>query len=108
MSFLSNLNWRYATKKFDPTRKVSDADLDQIIEAIRLTPTSFGMMPYHFYIVTNPDIRAQIQPIAWGQPQITTCSHLIVFAARSDLMANTDEYFTLMSGGNSEIRAQLK
>ena len=108
MSFLSNLNWRYATKKFDTTRKVSDTDIDTVIEAIRLTPTSFGMMPYHFYIVTNSDIRAQIQPIAWNQPQITTCSHLIVFAARSDLMANTDEYFTLMSGGNSEVRAQLK
>jgi nitroreductase len=108
MSFLTNLSWRYATKKFDTSRKVSDGDLDSIIEAIRMTPTSFGMMPYHFYIVTNPDILSQIQPVAWNQPQITTCSHLIVFAARSDLMDTTDEYFTLMSGGNPEIRASLK
>ncbi len=108
MSFLSNLSWRYATKKFDTTKKVSDEDVAKILEAIRMTPTSFGMMPYHFYIVTNPDILSQIQPIAWGQPQITTCSHLIIFAARSDLMANKDEYFDLMSGGNNEVRAQLK
>ncbi len=108
MSFLSNLNWRYATKKFDTTKKVSDEDLAKILEAIRMTPTSFGMMPYHFYIVTNPDILSQIQPIAWGQPQITTCSHLIIFAARSDLIANKDEYFDLMSGGNNEVRTQLK
>jgi nitroreductase len=108
MSFLSNLSWRYATKKFDTTKKVSDTDLAQIVEAIRMTPTSFGLQPYHFYIVTSPDIRAQLQAVAWGQPQVTTCSHLIVFAARSDLMANTDEYFTLLSGGDSEVRAQMK
>jgi nitroreductase len=108
MSFLTNLSWRYATKKFDTSRKVSDGDLDSILEAIRMTPTSFGMMPYHFYIVSNIDILSQIQPVAWNQPQITTCSHLIVFAARSDLMDTTDEYFTLMSGGNPEIRASLK
>jgi nitroreductase / dihydropteridine reductase len=108
MSFLSQLNWRYATKKFDTNRHVSDANLDQIVEAIRLTPTSFGMMPYHFYIVTNPEIKSQIQTIAWNQPQITTCSHLIVFAARTDLPTVTNEYFTLMSGGNAEARAGLK
>jgi nitroreductase len=108
MSFLSNLNWRYATKKFDTSKKVSEENLEKIIEAIRMTPTSFGLQPYHFYIVTNPDVLSQIQPIAWGQPQITTCSHLIVFAARSDLMANTDEYFTLISSGDSEVRSQMK
>ena len=97
MSFLTNLSWRYATKKFDSSRKVSDADIDTIIEAIRMTPTSFGLMPYHFYIVMNPEVKEKIQVIAWNQPQITTCSHLIVFAARSDLMANTEEYFTLLS-----------
>jgi nitroreductase len=108
MTFLSQLNWRYATKKFDTNRQVSTADLDQIIEAIRLTPTSFGMMPYHFYIITNPEVKAQILPISWNQPQITTCSHLIVFVARTDLETVTDEYFTLMSGGNAEVRADLK
>lgn len=108
MTFLSQLNWRYATKKFDTTRSVSDADLDKIIEAIRLAPTSFGLMPYHFYIITNPEIKAQILPIAWNQPQITTCSHLIVFAVRTDLLALSDEYFTLMSGGSAEARAGLK
>ncbi len=52
MSFLENLNWRYATKKFDTEKKVSDSDLEKIVEAIRLTPTSFGLQPYHFYIYT--------------------------------------------------------
>ena len=108
MSFLSNLSWRYATKKFDTNKKVSDADLAKIIEAIQMAPSSFGLQPYHFYVVSNQEMKDKIQAVSWNQPQITTCSHLIVFAARSDLIANTDEYFTLMSGGNSEVRAQLK
>ncbi len=108
MSFLSNLNWRYATKKFDTARKVSDADLETILEAIRLAPTSFGLQPYRVWVVTNPEIKEKIQAAAWGQPQITTSSHLLVFTARTDLAENKEEFFTLISGGNPEIRAALK
>jgi len=108
MSFLSNLNWRYATKKFDTARKVSDTDLEKILEAIRLAPTSFGLQPYRVWVVTNPEIKEKIQAVAWGQPQITTSSHLLVFTARTDLAENKEEFFTLISGGNPEIRAALK
>lgn len=108
MSFLSNLSWRYATKKFDTNKKVSDADLEQILEAIRMTPSSFGLQPYHFYVVTNQDIKDKIQVAAYNQPQIGTASHLIVFVARTDFDTNNDEYFDLMSGGNPEARAQMK
>ena len=98
MSFLANLNWRYATKKFDITKKISDADLEKIIEAIRLTPTSFGLQPYHFYVISNQDIQDKIQAVAWNQAQVGTASHLIVFTARTDFEANKNEYFELMSG----------
>jgi nitroreductase len=108
MSFLSNLNWRYATKKFDTSKKVSDADLDSILEAIRLTPTSFGMQPYHFYVVSDQATKDKIQAVAWNQPQIGTSSHLLVFAARTDLPALKEEFFTLLSGGNPDVRAMLK
>lgn len=108
MSFLSHLHWRYATKHFDPTRKVSDTDLDTILEAIRMTPTSFGLQPYHFYVVSNQDIKDKIQAASWNQPQIGSSSHLLVFTARTDLMANKDEFFELLSSGNPEIRAHLK
>ncbi len=108
MSFLTNLSWRYAAKKFDPTKKVSDTDLDTILEAIRMTPTSFGLQPYHFYVITNQEIKDKIQAAAWNQSQIGTSSHLIVFAARTDLEQNTEEFFTLLSQGNPEIRANLK
>ena len=108
MSFLTNLSWRYATKKFDTSRKVSQEDLDSILEAIRMTPTSFGLQPYHFYVVTSDEVKNTIQAAAWNQPQIGTSSHLIVFTARTDLMVNKEEYFTLMSGGDPDVRAQLK
>jgi nitroreductase len=107
MSFLSNLEWRYAAKKFDTTKKVSDADLEKILEAIRLTPTSFGMQPYHFYIITNQEKKDAIQSASWHQPQVGSCSHLIVMCARNDLMAVKDEYFDAMSGGKEEVRTSL-
>ena len=85
MSFLSNLNWRYATKKFDTTKKVSDADLAQILEAIQMAPSSFGLQPYHFYVVSNQDVKDQIQAVSWNQPQIGTCSHLIITTKKGDM-----------------------
>ena len=108
MSFLSNLSWRYATKKFDTSKKVSDGDLEQILEAIRMTPTSFGLQPYHFYVITNQEIKDKIQAVGWNQSQIGTSSHLIVFTARTDFSDNNNEYFELMSGGNPEVREKLK
>jgi nitroreductase len=108
MSFLKNIEWRYATKSFDTNKKVSDVDLSTITEAIRMTPTSFGLQPYHFYIVTNQEIKDKIQAAAWNQPQVGTSSHLIIFAARNDIKENTNEYFDLISGGNVEVRASLK
>jgi len=107
MSFLSNLEWRYAAKKFDATKKVSDADLEKVLEAIRMTPTSFGMQPYHFYIVTNQEKKIEIEAAAYHQPQVSTCSHLIVMCARNDLMVVKDEYFDAMSGGVSKVREKL-
>lgn len=108
MSFLANLEWRYAAKKFDTSKKVSDTDLEKILEAIRMTPTSFGMQPYHFYIITNQEKKDAIQGAAWNQSQVGTSSHLIVMCARNDLMAVKDEYFDTMSGGSAEVRTNLK
>lgn len=107
MSFLSQLSWRYSTKKFDTEKKVSEADLAKILEAIRLTPTSFGMQPYHFYVVENRAKKDAIQGAAWDQQQVGTSSHIIVMCARNDLMTLKDEYFDAMSGGDAESRAKL-
>ncbi|WP_348823267.1 NAD(P)H-dependent oxidoreductase [Flavobacterium aestuarii] len=79
-NFLNNQNWRYATKKFDATKKVSAEDLHTLKEAIRLSSSSYGLQPYKVIIVENPELRAQLQPAAWGQTQIVDASHLFIFA----------------------------
>lgn len=79
-NFLNNQNWRYATKKFDATKKVSAEDLNTLKEAIRLSSSSYGLQPYKVIIVENPELRAQLQPAAWGQSQIVDASHLFIFA----------------------------
>jgi len=78
---LQNLQWRYAAKKMNPTKSVSEEDLNFILEAIRLTASSSGLQPYEVFVITNPEIRAKIVPHAWDQKQITDGSHLLVFAA---------------------------
>ena len=78
---IQKLQWRYAAKKMDPARAVPDEKVERILEAVRLTASSSGLQPYELIVVTNPELRAQIKPHAWGQQQITDCSHLLVFAA---------------------------
>ncbi len=78
---LQDLQWRYATKKFDPNKAVAQEKVDFILEAIRLSASSSGLQPYEVFVVTNKDIRAKIVPHAWGQQQIVDASHVLVFAA---------------------------
>lgn len=79
-NFINDANWRYATKKFDATKKVSNEDFEILKEAIQLSASSYGLQPYKVFIIENPEIRAKIQPVAWGQTQIVDASHLVVFA----------------------------
>src|SRR5258708_32862871 len=81
---LEQLNWRYATKQFDPNRKISTSDWTTLEEALRLTPSSGGLQPWKFIVVTDPAIRAKLHPGSYGQPQITDASHLVVFAAKTN------------------------
>jgi nitroreductase/dihydropteridine reductase len=78
---LKNLQWRYATKKMDPAKKVPQEKIDRILEAVRLTASSSGLQPYQVFVVANPALREQIKPHAWNQSQVTEASHLLVFAA---------------------------
>lgn len=78
---IDKLNWRYATKKMDPAKSVPQDKIDRIVDAVRLAPTSSGLQPFEIIVVTNPETRAKIREIAWGQSQITDGSHLLVFAA---------------------------
>jgi nitroreductase len=81
---LGQLNWRYATKQFDPHRKISDGDWASLEEALLLTPSSGGLQPWKFIVVTDPATRAKLLPASFGQAQISDASHLVVFAAKKN------------------------
>ncbi len=85
---LNKLQWRYAAKKMNPAKKVQQDKVERILEAARLAPTSSGMQPFEIIVVTDPAVRAKIQPIAWNQAQITDGSHLLVFAAWDNYTAD--------------------
>lgn len=78
MNLLDSLRWRYATKIFDKTKKVSQADLEEILEAFRLSASSFWLQPWKIVVVENKDLRAKLLPASWNQPQIVDASHLLV------------------------------
>ena len=81
MTLLENLNWRYATKAYDPGKKVAKEYVDKIVEAARMAPTSSGMQQFRVIVISNQELKNKIVPIAWGQEIVAQCSHLLVFAA---------------------------
>ena len=85
---LNKLQWRYAAKKMNPSKAVPQEKVERILEAARLAPTSSGLQPFEIIVVTDPAVRAKIQPIAWNQAQITDGSHLLVFAAWDNYTAD--------------------
>ena len=82
---LDSLRWRYATKKFDVTRKIPAATWDALEESLVLTPSSFGLQPWKFLVVADPGLRALLSAESWKQPQVTEASHYVVLTARTDL-----------------------
>ncbi len=90
---LDQLNWRYATKQFDPSLKISAEDWATIEEALLLSPSSGGLQPWKFIVITDPAVRAKLQPASYGQPQVVDASHLVVIAAKQNLSeTEVDEY----------------
>ena len=104
MSFLENLNWRYATKKFDNTKKVSDENLQKIREAIKMAPTSYGVQMFSVVEVSDTEVRNKLKEASYGQAQITDADKVFVFCARNDGEARIEKMFESMSGGNEEVR----
>ncbi|MGQ1948254.1 NAD(P)H-dependent oxidoreductase [Geofilum sp. OHC36d9] len=78
---LDNLNWRYATKKYDATKKVAEEDVKKIVEAARMAPTSSGLQQFRVIVITDQALKEKIVPVAMGQDIVAECSHLLVFAA---------------------------
>ncbi len=79
-TFIEHQNWRYATKKFNSEKKISESDFEILKDAIQLSSSSYGLQPYKVLIIENEEIRKQLQPASWGQSQIVDASHLLVFA----------------------------
>ncbi len=92
-TLLQQLRWRYAVKRFDPTRKISAEDWQTLEHALVLTPSSFGLQPWRFVVITDQAIKDQLVPISWGQRQVAEASHVVVFTARKPLTeADVDRY----------------
>lgn len=81
MKTIDALNWRYATKKFNPDRKISKQDLEKLREAVNLAPTSYGLQLFKVLEIENPELRARLREASWGQTQITDASQMWVFCS---------------------------
>ena len=77
---IENLNWRYATKAFDPSKNISDDNLQTIFEAFRLTASSFGLQPWKLFAVKSQDLKEQLLPHSWNQAQVTQAPYVLVLA----------------------------
>jgi nitroreductase len=98
MQLIDNLKWRYATKKYDTSKKISSEDLEKIKEAIQLSATSYGLQLFKVLIVEDKAIREKLRPESWDQPQITDASHLLVFCGYNEVNdTDIDAYIELKS-----------
>jgi nitroreductase len=84
MEFKEIVMKRYATKKFDG-RKIDQKKVDELLEMIRFSASSFGIQPYKIKVISDQKTKEMLAPASWNQAQITTCSHLLVFCANTDI-----------------------
>ena len=103
---LASLNWRYATKKFDATKTIPAELWAALEQALILSPSSFGLQPWKFIVITDPAVKQSLVPVSWGQTQPADCSHHIVFAAHKSLTAADVDRFiastVAVRGGKAE------
>ena len=92
-TILEQLNWRYAVKKFDSSKRVSDEDWNVLEQSLILAPSSYGLQPYKFIVVTDENLKRELTPAAYGQTQIADCSHLVVIAYKKALNDADVEHF---------------
>lgn len=104
-ALIQQLEWRYATKQFDATRKIEPETWKTLEEALVLTPSSYGLQPYKFIVVTDPGLRAKLRPASWGQSQIEDASHLVVFAIKK---AMGEQHISHFVDRVAEVRGVIK
>lgn len=97
---------RFATKKFDPTKKVSDDDVAYILEAARLSCSSGNVQPWHITVITNPELRTQLRAVSYGQPQVTEASHLLVLSCLRDSTSRVEKTAALIATASGAASAE--
>lgn len=106
---LNQLNWRYAVKSFDSTKKITDEDWATLEDSLVLSPSSYGLQPYKFFVITDDAMREKLRPACFNQPQITDSSHLVIFAAKKELGDEiVDEYVDRLVEVRGTDRETLK
>ena len=109
---LKTLHWRYATKLFDPEKKIDDAAITALEDSMVLTPSSFGLQPWKFIFVEDQAIKDQLLPLSWNQPQTRDCSHFVVLCYDDSFqLSEVDRYIDATveaRGGHASDHTALK
>jgi nitroreductase len=100
---LDALHWRYATKHFDPNKKISDEDFAILKQSLILSPSSFGLQPYKFLVVENIELRKKLTANSWNQAQIEEASHLVVFLGKNIMTKIDIEEFIELTAKTRQI-----
>ena len=108
MSIIDQLHWRYATKKFDSTKKIAADKLNTLLDAVQLSPSSYGLQTYKILVVEDADVRQQLRAAGYGQAQITDASQVIIFASETTIdEARVNEYVDLIAETRNMDRSYL-
>jgi nitroreductase len=108
MKILEMMQWRFACKHYDKTKKIPENELKEIMEVARLTPSSFGLQAWKFVVVTNQELKEKLAPVCYNQPQITEASALVFCCSRTDLNNVTSEYTELYKKEHGKTEEEVK
>lgn len=92
-TILNAHRWRYATKLFDPQMKLTAEQWSTLEQSLVLTPSAYGLQPWRFLVATNEQLKQELRPVSWDQPQVADCSHLVVFAARQKIEESDVQHY---------------
>lgn len=111
-SFMESMEFRHACKKFYEGRKISKNDMEFILEAGRLSPSSFGLEHTRFLVISNRQVKEALRPSCWNQPQINACSHFVVLLSLDERWFESgssylEASFARKAGGNSDMQKKV-
>jgi nitroreductase len=108
-TLLVRLKWRYATKKFDAAKKIHSSIWSALEEALVLSPSSYGLQPYRFVVIADPELRKKLRAVSWDQPQVTDASHFVVFARKLAMTdADVERFVGLIAETRGSARGSLQ